>query len=215
MNTLTIEAAATKLKITEEEVKRMCKSGSLEVVEVAGSVPGVSEQSVFEFLGEEYVEPETVPKRKAGRQPKVLTLQEAAELIGDGHNPDSIAQMAFDELLEEWLLPASEEMGVTNRSVQEFLKNVTVVQEEESSKDEEITEEITHIEETKPETEGLISLLAHEEAVQEFIELIQDPVENACPEMIPLSEMRAAVKIARMQGELDTYRSMQSFERRA
>ena len=71
---ISVLAAAEKINTTQEEVKRLMKSGALEVVDREGGLPGVSERSVLDFIGEARGD---VPKRR-GRKPRLLTIEEAA-----------------------------------------------------------------------------------------------------------------------------------------
>lgn len=58
METMTIEATAEHLNIQEEEVKRLCKNGTLEVIDQEGGLPGISVRSIAEFKCEPLPEPE-------------------------------------------------------------------------------------------------------------------------------------------------------------
>ncbi len=71
---MSVLAAAEKINTTQEEVKRLMKSGALEVVDREGGLPGVSERSVLDFIGEARGD---VPKKR-GRKPRLWTIEEAA-----------------------------------------------------------------------------------------------------------------------------------------
>lgn len=108
---MSLIAAANKLGIDEAEVRRMMKSGSLEVMDREGGLPGVSEESVLEFWGEVPVVP---VKKRAGRKPNIITYDEVKEML---HIDDE----ALEGLIKVGELKKMEKepgtMGVTKRSV--------------------------------------------------------------------------------------------------
>ena len=245
MKTMTIEEAAKKLKVDESEVKSMCKGGSLDVANTPDSLPCVTEQSVYEFLGEEYVEPVEKPKRR-GRQPNVLSYTVAASALR--MKIDDVVQMAFDDVLEEWHFPGLEETGVTQRSVDAFIKSSPSAKEEYEHKDNfdmseerELNEEketlsqiidpekdkqakhiaeeagLISLEPTSPQFKNIEEIMEYEEkAFAEFEK--KKALKNAdTKEMITMSkkDFEAHVSISAMHTELGVYRSLKSFERRA
>jgi len=74
MAVMSVVAAAQKMNTTQEEVKRLMKSGVLEVIEREGGLPGVSERSVLDFIGEKRGD---VPEKKPGRKPNLMSIEDA------------------------------------------------------------------------------------------------------------------------------------------
>jgi len=74
LTVMSVVAAAQKMNTTQEEVKRLMKSGVLEVVDRETGLPGVSERSVLDFIGEKRGD---VPAKKPGRKPNLMSVKEA------------------------------------------------------------------------------------------------------------------------------------------
>ena len=135
MEAISIAETAEELNIQEDEVKRLCKNGTLELVDVEGELPGISVRSIAEFKCEPLDEGVEKPKRKGGRPPKTISFEDAVEQINkciseEGHvDKDSIADMIFEDVLEDWYI--NDMVFVTQRSVNQFIENLLQEQEEE------------------------------------------------------------------------------------
>jgi len=71
---MSVMAAAEKMKTSRAEVKRLMKSGVLEVAERNTGVPGVTERSVLDFIGEARGD---IEKNRRGRRPNLWSVEDA------------------------------------------------------------------------------------------------------------------------------------------